>query len=58
MTAPNWVGGDTSWGADGHEQDTISAQEYAFRFRLRPFRVSETPPADLGKQKFWTGGTR
>ncbi len=52
------VGGDTSWGAEVHEPYTIPAQEYAFRVRLRPFRASETPPADLGKQKFWTGGTR
>ncbi len=52
------VGGDTSWGAEVHESYTIPAQEYAFRVRLRPFRASETSPADLGKQKFWTGGTR
>ena len=52
------VGGDTSWGAEVHEPDAIPAQEYAFRVRLRPFRASETPAADLGKQKFWTGGTR
>ncbi len=52
------LGGDTSWGAEVHEQYTIPAQEMSYRFRLRPFDAADRSPADLAKEKFWTGGTR
>jgi beta-galactosidase len=35
------VGGDTSWGAKTHPEYTLTATEYRYRFRLRPFTVGE-----------------
>ncbi|MDP6371428.1 MAG: glycoside hydrolase family 2 TIM barrel-domain containing protein [Vicinamibacterales bacterium] len=52
------LGGDTSWGAEAHEEYTIPAQEMSYRFRLRPFDSTDRSPVDLAKEKFWTGGTR
>jgi len=46
------VGGDTSWGARPHPQYTIPAQEYTYRFRLRPFSAQETPAGLLSRTKF------
>ena len=46
------VGGDTSWGARTHPEYTLPAQEYRFRFRLRPFSRTDPDPMVLAKEKF------
>jgi beta-galactosidase len=37
------VGGDDSWGARPHPQYTLPAQDYSFRFRLRPLSPGDDP---------------
>jgi beta-galactosidase len=46
------MGGDDSWGARPLEKYTLSAKEYAYRFRLRPFLAKKESPVVLSKQKF------
>lgn len=46
------VGGDNSWGARPLEKYTLSAVEYSYSFRLRPFAVKDESPLTLSKQKF------
>jgi beta-galactosidase len=36
------VGGDDSWGAMTHEEYTLPAQAYSYRFRLTPLTGQET----------------
>ena len=46
------VGGDTSWGARTHPEYTLPAEEYRYRYRLRPFSTTDPPPMTLSKEKF------
>lgn len=46
------IGGDTSWGAVIHEQYTIPAQVYSYRFLIRGFTMKEDSPHCLSKQPF------
>lgn len=46
------VGGDTSWGARTHKQYTITAKEYIYRIKIKPFSEKETKPEDLAKNIF------
>ncbi len=46
------VGGDNSWGARPHDKYTLFPQEYAYKFRLRPFSKDKENPMELSKQKF------
>jgi beta-galactosidase len=44
------VGGDDSWGARTHPEYTLPAQNYAYRFRLRPYSIDMGPTRDLARQ--------
>ncbi|UCC41702.1 MAG: DUF4981 domain-containing protein [Candidatus Aminicenantes bacterium] len=48
------VGGDTSWGerARAHPEYRLSAKEYSYSFRLRPFTKKEGTPMKLSKLRF------
>jgi hypothetical protein len=37
------VGGDTSWDACTHSEDTLAARDFRYRFRLRPLSSKRTP---------------
>jgi beta-galactosidase len=43
------VGGDDSWGALAHEPYRLPAQAYQYRFRMRPYLITEQSPARLGR---------
>ena len=45
------VGGDDSWGARTHPKYTLPAQNYSYRFRMRP-AAKGADPMKLSKQRF------
>ncbi len=45
------LGGDNSWGAPTHEEYTLPAGEYSYRFRLRPVTRGDSPMA-LSKVRY------
>ncbi len=46
------VGGDNSWGALVHNEYTLPAREYSYKFRFRPFSLEEEPIIKLSKYVF------
>jgi len=46
------VGGDNSWGALVHNEYTLPAKEYSYKFRFRPFFLEEEPIIKLSKYVF------
>ncbi len=48
------LGGDTSWGdrARPHPRYRLPATEYSYRYRLRPFSLTEHDPAELARERF------
>jgi beta-galactosidase len=46
------VGGDTSWGAQTHDEYRLLAPSYRYAFRLRPFDARAEPADRLARQRF------
>jgi beta-galactosidase len=44
------VGGDDSWGARTHPEYTLPAQNYSYKFRLKPYDITMGPTAALARR--------
>jgi beta-galactosidase len=46
------VGGDDSWGAKPHPEYRLSAKDYSYSFRFRPYSIDKENPEKLAAQRF------
>jgi beta-galactosidase len=44
------IGGDDGWGARPHDEYTLHAKPYAYRFRLRGYAPSSGPLDDVARR--------
>jgi beta-galactosidase len=46
------VGGDDSWGAKPHPEYRLTANDYSYSFRFRPYSTNKDNPEKLAAQRF------